>query len=109
MVASDEVFSKVDARLAKVDPAKQQITSNFKFNVTDDSGAVLKTWFLDLKAIKLVVGDGTADCTWTVSDKVMCDIGSGAISIKDAISQGKLTIDGSADLAEKLEPFVSSL
>jgi putative sterol carrier protein len=111
MVASDAVFAKIEARLTKVDKTnrKPEMLRTFSFKITDDSGKVIKTWFLDLVNVHLEVADKSADCTWTVSDKVMTDIGSGAIGIKAAIEQGKLKLGGATDIAGLLEPFVSSL
>jgi putative sterol carrier protein len=109
MGKSDEVFAKVAVRLTKVDPSKQKLFNTFKFTITDDGGSVLKTWFLDLKALKLTEGTGAAECTLTVTDQVMFDIGAGTIQIKDAIVQGKVKVDGSVELAELLQPFVSSI
>lgn len=65
---------------------------------------------LDLKADKLYVGDdANAECTLTMDDEVMVSLGNGSLTTQDAVSQGKLSIDGSLDLALKLSPFVSSL
>lgn len=64
---------------------------------------------LDLKAVKLYVGDVAAECTLTVSDDDFALIGSGALPAKDALAQDKLDIDGELELALKLTPFISSL
>jgi alkyl sulfatase BDS1-like metallo-beta-lactamase superfamily hydrolase len=109
MVSSDEVFDKIKVRLTKVDPAKKKLSGTYKFVITDDGGAVIKTWILDLNDIKLTLGDGSADATLTLSDKAMTEVGSGALSVADAIAQGKLKVVGNPDAAELLQPFVSSL
>lgn len=59
--------------------------------------------------VKVFVGDGAADCTLTLTEKVLTDIGSGALTIADAISQGKITVDGDKDVAILLQAAVSSL
>lgn len=111
MVASDEFFAKVEARLAKVDKAnrKPEMLKTFKFQVTDNSGSVLKTWFLDLVNVTLEVADKGADCTWIISETNLLDIGNSKLSIQDAIDGGKLKLQGNKDLAPLLAPFVSTL
>lgn len=111
MVASDEVFARIETRLGKVDKAnrKPEMLKTFSFKITDDSGKIVKTWFLDLVNVKLETGEKSADSTWTVSDKVMAEIGNGSLGIKAAIEQGKLKVDGAVETAVLLEPFVSSL
>lgn len=64
---------------------------------------------LDLKAIKLYVGDDAAECTLIVEDEVMFALGTAALTTQDALAQNKLVIEGNLDLALKLAPFVSSL
>lgn len=64
---------------------------------------------LDLKNIKLTVGDGAADCTLTVSDADMVLLGNGGLSPKEAIAQDRLDIDGQLECAMLLVPFISSL
>ncbi|KAG5676309.1 hypothetical protein PVAND_006156 [Polypedilum vanderplanki] len=110
MVSAEDVFAKIEARLTKLDPAKRKNFNNYKFIITDDAGTVQKTWLLQLKDdVKVVVGDGAADCTLKLSEKVLCDVGSGAITISDAISQGKITVDGDKEVAILLENAVSTL
>jgi ubiquinone biosynthesis protein UbiJ len=64
---------------------------------------------LDLKAVKVYVGDDAAECTLTVEDSDMVELGTGKLSAKDALAADKLDIDGDLELAMKLVPFVSSL
>ena len=111
MVASDEVFAKIETRLTKVDKSNRQLNEQrtVRFQITDDSGSVIKTWFLDLVNVALEAADKPSDCTWTVSDKNMVEIGNGTLGIKAAIDSGKLKVDGSTEFALLLAPFVSSL
>lgn len=111
MVAIDEVFAKIETRLSKIDKAnrKLDVQKTIKFQITDDSGSVLKTWFLDLINVTLEVADKSADCTWVVSDKNMVAIGNGSLGIKAAIDSGKLKIEGSTEYALLLEPFLRSM
>jgi ubiquinone biosynthesis protein UbiJ len=62
-----------------------------------------------LKAVKVYVGDDAAECTLTVEDSDMVELGSGKLAVKDALAADKLDIDGDLELAMKLVPFVSSL
>lgn len=111
MVASDEFFTKVEARLAKVDKANRNpdMLHTFKFKVTDGSGKVVKTWFLDLVNVILEVGDKNAECTWIISEKDLLDIGNQKVTIADAISQGKLVVEGNKEYALLLGPVMSTL
>jgi putative sterol carrier protein len=110
MVSADEVFAKIEARLTKLDPAARKNFNNYKLIITNDGGAVQKTWMLLLKdEVKVAVGDGAADCTLTLSEKVLVDIGTGAVSIADAIAQGKITVTGEKDVAVLLQAAVSTL
>lgn len=44
-LASDATFTKIEARIAKIDPNNREIENNnsYRFNITID-GAVKKTW-----------------------------------------------------------------
>lgn len=57
----------------------------------------------------MTVGDGTADCTLTVSDADMVLLGTGGLTPKDAIAQDRLDLDGQLECAMLLVPFISSL
>lgn len=107
---SDSLFAKIEVRLTKVDHANRKLTGTFKFVVTDDGGAVLKTWFLDLNSVKLSESDDAAECTLTVSDDVLSSIELQKLTIKDAIAQGKLKVDGAqSERAVLLDLFIASL
>jgi SCP-2 sterol transfer family len=64
---------------------------------------------MDLKNVKVYVGDAPAECTLTCEDSVMTALGSGKMTAKDALAQDKLDIDGQLDLVMLLSPYVSSL
>uniref|UniRef100_A0A1L8DZ90 Putative sterol carrier protein 2 n=1 Tax=Nyssomyia neivai TaxID=330878 RepID=A0A1L8DZ90_9DIPT len=106
---SDAVFEKIKLRIEKIDPANRQVENIYKWNITV-GGKVAKTWVLDLKNVKLYVGDSPdVECTITVSDDDMYALGTGGLTAKDALAQDKLDVDGNIELALKLQPFVSSL
>lgn len=64
---------------------------------------------LDLLTDKVYVGDDDAECTITVDDETMVALGEGKITTVEAVTQGKIQIDGDMSLALKLGPFVTSL
>lgn len=110
MVTCDEIFAKIEARLAAHDKSKQKNFNNYKFIITTDDGKVIKTWLLQLKdAVKVVIGDGDADCTMTMSEGTMCDIGTGKLTFEEGIAQGKVKVDGDKDVAVLLQVAVTSL
>lgn len=111
MVASDEFFAKVEARLGKVDKAKRdpQMLRTYKFKVTDDAGNVIKTWFLDLVNVAMEVADKDAECTFIASDSDLVDFGNQKFTLEEAVEQGKLKVEGNKDYAKLLKPFLATL
>lgn len=126
-LASDAIFDKIAARVAKVDANDRKVQHIYKFKITS-GGKVVKTWskflifiiqvknsnnlfslVLDLVNVKVYVGDDAAECTLTVDDEVMVALGSGKLTTAEALAQDKLDIDGDLALATKLAPFVQSL
>lgn len=109
MPASDEVFKKIEARLAKIDPADRKVLHVFKFVMTDDAGAAIKTWILDLKNVKLTPGDGDAEVTLTMKDSLMVDITTGVMDSTEALNKDLIDVQGNLELIYLLKPFISSL
>lgn len=125
---SDAIFDKIEVRLGKINEEERKLQAIFKF-VIKVNGEVKKTWskcggfyswkcsycglisiVLDLKAIKLYVGDdANTQCTFIVEDEDMVNLGTGALTLQDAVAQNKLVIEGAMELALKLAPFVTSL
>lgn len=64
---------------------------------------------LDLKECKLFKGDLDAECTVTLSDDVMLEIGSGKLSAKEALEQDKVDVDGNLEIVKELTPYISEL
>lgn len=105
----DEVFKKIEERLTKVDPNDRKVQHIFKFILTDAAGKTLKTWILDLVAVKLYEGDSTADVTLKMVDKTIIDILSGVITSTKALNDDMIEIEGNYELVLALKPYISSV
>jgi putative sterol carrier protein len=100
MASLDEIFNNINARMAAGDPAKRGTNNHvYKYNITTDSGAPLRTWVMNLKDAKLTNGDGAAEVTFTVTESVMIELGSGKLTTADGIAQGKVKVDGDMSIA----------
>lgn len=110
MVASDEIFKKIEARLAKIDPNNRQVLHVFRFIITDDSGKTLKTWILDLKQVKLYESNTEeGEVTLKLSDKTMVDVATGKIDSIKALNDDLIDVEGNLELVFLLKPFISTL
>lgn len=109
MPASDEIFKKIEARLAKVDASDRKVLHVFKFVITDESGAPLKSWILDLKTVKVYESTSEAEVTLTLKDSTMVAICTGALDSTKALNDDMIDIDGNLELVTLLKPFISSL
>ncbi|EAA08376.4 peroxisomal multifunctional enzyme type 2-like [Anopheles arabiensis] len=105
---SDPVFERIAKRLESIDPNNRQVQQVYKFRI-QQNGTVVKTWVLDLKAVKLTEGDGPAEATLTMEDDIMFALGTGAMPAKEALAQDKLDVEGQVELIFLLEPFIASL
>ncbi|XP_052888752.1 uncharacterized protein LOC128297192 [Anopheles moucheti] len=105
---SDPVFERIAKRLETIDPNNRQVQQIYKFRI-QQNGKVVKTWVLDLKAVKLTEGDGAAEATLTMEDDIMFALGTGAMPAKEALAQDKLDVEGQVELIFLLEPFIASL
>lgn len=106
MIRSDEVFKKLEARLAKNDPNDRGIQHVYKFIVTDDKFAVVKTWILDLKQFKLYVGSDNAECSVKIKDSTIMDICEKKVDAVEALNDGLIEVKGNFELVFLLKPFV---
>uniref|UniRef100_A0A182JWR3 SCP2 domain-containing protein n=1 Tax=Anopheles christyi TaxID=43041 RepID=A0A182JWR3_9DIPT len=105
---SDSVFERIAKRLETIDPNNRQVQQVYKFRI-QQNGTVVKTWVLDLKAVKLTEGDSPAEATLTMEDDIMFALGTGAMPAKEALAQDKLDVEGQVELIFLLEPFIASL
>lgn len=106
---SDSLFTRIENHLKTVDRSKERkVPYVYKFKVLRNGNAY-KTWVLDLKNLTLVAGDGNAEVTVIIEDEVLGQIGSKQLSANDAISQGKVDVEGQVELVLALEPFIAGL
>ncbi|XP_058115774.1 peroxisomal multifunctional enzyme type 2-like [Anopheles ziemanni] len=105
---SDAVFERIAKRLETIDPNNRQVQQIYKFRI-QQNGTVVKSWVLDLKAVKLTESDGPAEATLTMEDDIMFALGTGAMPAKEALAQDKLDVEGQVELIFLLEPFIASL
>lgn len=109
MVASDAVFARIAERLTKIDKNDRKVENVYKFILTDDSGAVIKTWILDLKQVKLYESQtADAECTLKLKESVMIDICDGKLDSMKALNDDLIDVDGNLELLYLLKPFLSS-
>ncbi|ETN64217.1 sterol carrier protein 2 [Anopheles darlingi] len=105
---SDAVFERIAKRLETIDPSNRQVQQIYKFRI-QQAGKTVKTWVLDLKAVKLTESDDAAEATLTMEDEIMFALGTGAMQAKEALAQDKLDVEGQVELIFLLEPFIASL
>lgn len=106
MIASDGIFKKLEARLAKNEPNDRDIQHVYKFIVTDEKSKVLKTWILDLKQFKLFVGNDNAECSVKIKDSTIMDICEKRVDAVDALNDGLVEVKGNFELVFLLKPFI---
>lgn len=106
----EQIFSKIEAYLAKRDPTVPSVIPYvFKFIIVKN-GQIVTNWTLDLKAFKITKGGNQdADVTLTVDEETLGQLVKLQISIEDAVNSGKLTVKGTMEVAQKLAPFLSQL
>lgn len=107
---TDEIFKRIQGRLDKIDPANRTILNVFKFVLTDDSGAVVKSWILDLKNVKLYESaTDEGECTLKLKEATMVAICSGQLDSTKALNDDLIEVDGNLELLQLLKPFISTL
>jgi putative sterol carrier protein len=109
MVASDAVFKKIEARLAKIDASERKVLHSYKFILTDDAGTVVKTWILDLKNVKLYEGTEEAECTLKLKESTIMAIVDGSLDSTKALNDDLIDVEGNLELLSLLKPYISSL
>lgn len=106
---ADEIFKKIEARLLKIDASERKVEHVFKFIITDDSGATLKTWLLDLKQVKVYEATSDAEVTLKMKEATMISICTGQIESSKAMADGLIDVEGNLELIYLLRPFISTL
>lgn len=109
MVNTDDVFKKIEGRLAKIDPADRKVLHTYKFVLTDEAGKVTKNWMLDLKVVKIYVGNEEAECTLTLKESTLISIITGELDSTKALNDDLVDVDGNLELIHLLKPFISSV
>lgn len=98
---SAALFDKIAEKIASSPSATSPIAGVYQYNIKADDGT--HTFIMDLKNSK--TGSSTSekvDVTFDISDDDFVMIHSKKLSQKDAIAQGKMTVSGNLELAEKL-------
>lgn len=107
---SDDLFKRISARLEKIDPANRTVLHVYKFILTDDAGATVDSWILDLKNVKLYKSaTEEAECTLKMKDSTLVAICSGQLDSMKALNDDMIDVDGNLELLQLLKPFISSL
>lgn len=111
MAKSDEVFKRIEARMAKIDPANRQVEHVFKFIMLDDAdgSTVVKTWIVDLVAVKLYEGTDEAECTLKMKESTLLDIFNGVMDATQALNADLIDVEGNIELIAKLKPLISQV
>ncbi|ETN59450.1 sterol carrier protein-2 [Anopheles darlingi] len=102
----ETVIEKVKARVAAVDPnGPRKVLGVFQFNIKTASG--IEQYVIDLKQLKVEKGTTTsADVTVTLTVEDLVAVSARTLSVGDALTQGKLQIEGDASLAAKLAEVI---
>ncbi|XP_050086456.1 uncharacterized protein LOC126571730 [Anopheles aquasalis] len=102
----ETVIDKVKARVAAVDPnGPRKVLGVFQFNIKTASG--IEQYVIDLKQLKVEKGTtASADVTVTLSVEDLVAVSARTLSVGDALTQGKLQIEGDAALAAKLAEVI---
>uniref|UniRef100_A0A182N5K3 SCP2 domain-containing protein n=1 Tax=Anopheles dirus TaxID=7168 RepID=A0A182N5K3_9DIPT len=102
----ETVIEKVKARVAAVDPnGPRKVLGVFQFNIKTADG--VEHYVIDLKQLKVEKGTtSTADVTVTLSVEDLVAVSARTLTIGDALTQGKLEIQGDAALAAKLAEVI---
>uniref|UniRef100_A0A182FAT4 SCP2 domain-containing protein n=2 Tax=Anopheles albimanus TaxID=7167 RepID=A0A182FAT4_ANOAL len=102
----ETVIEKVKARVAAVDPnGPRKVLGVFQFNIKTASG--IEQYVIDLKQLKVEKGTtASADVTVTLTVEDLIAVSARTLSVGDALTQGKLQIEGDAALAAKLAEVI---
>uniref|UniRef100_A0A182PNM3 SCP2 domain-containing protein n=1 Tax=Anopheles epiroticus TaxID=199890 RepID=A0A182PNM3_9DIPT len=102
----ETVIEKVKARVAAVDPnGPRKVLGVFQFNIKTASG--VEQYVIDLKQLKVEKGTtATPDVTVTLTVEDLVAVSARTLSVGDALTQGKLEIQGDAALAAKLAEVI---
>jgi putative sterol carrier protein len=108
MATLADIFKKIEDRLSKIDKSDRKVLHTYKFILTDDSGAVQKTWILDLKDVKIYEGTVDAEITLKMNQSTIIDIVTGKLDSTAALNQDMIDVEGNLELLYLLKPYISS-
>ncbi|XP_055587834.1 uncharacterized protein LOC129740253 [Uranotaenia lowii] len=98
----DAVIEKIKARVAAIDPnGPRKVLGVFQLNIKAADG--VHEIIVDLKNLKVSDGKASgADVVINLSDEDFIAIGTKAISVHDAVTQGKVNMTGDEALFQAL-------
>jgi hypothetical protein len=103
----EEVFSKIQARLDKIDPNNRKVVAVFKIKIKQND-EVVKVMMLDLVAVKFYEGDDAAECTIALDDQLLADIVNRKVDAMDALNKDLIDADGNLELLHVLKEQISA-
>lgn len=109
MATLADVFKKIEDRLAKIDKSDRKVLHTYKFILTDDSGAVEKTWILDLKDVKIYEGTTETEITLKMNKSTIISIVTGQLDSTAALNQDLIDVEGNLELLYLLKPYISTV
>lgn len=99
---SQAIINKIIERVAAIDPSSDRtVLGVFEYKIKTDDGVY--KFYMDLKNLK--TGESTSekiDVTIETTDDDFVFVSTQKLNAKDAIAQGKMTVTGNMELAEKL-------
>jgi putative sterol carrier protein len=96
-LVSEELFGRIEARLANIDPNNRTVVHVFKINLKQD-GAIVKTMMLDLVNVKWYEGNDSAETTITLDDQLFADIINKKVEAMTALNQDLIAVEGNLEL-----------
>lgn len=109
MATLNDVFKKIEERLAKIDKSDRKVLHTYKFILTDDAGSVVKTWILDLKDVKIYEGTVDAEITLKMNQATIISIVTGQLDSTAALNQDLIDVEGNLELLYLLKPYISTV
>jgi predicted lipid carrier protein YhbT len=105
MSTAKEIMSMVGERLAANKGAAAAIGAVYKFVLDGDGGG---TWIMNLKDnVGLTAGDGSADCTLSMSAENGVALFEGRVSGEQLFFSNQLRVEGDMSLALRLQSLLA--
>ncbi|XP_055586368.1 uncharacterized protein LOC129739021 [Uranotaenia lowii] len=102
----DQVIERIKTRVAAVDPnGPRKVLGVFQLDVK--TGGAVEQWIVDLKQLKVEKGTASSpDVTVGLSVEDLIAISAKTVTIGDALKEGKITVTGDKELANKLADVI---